>query len=244
VCALQTLHLEPGTLTLLLVKTTDTWQGGDGPNTMDEPAAFALRTLDLHPPTFTLRRPLVQRAYNTAIRADFALSEPGEVSFIVLPSDLQVQPSSDAVVAGSIRPEYQADVAAAGALDVLRADAAVVANITGLQGLTDYDLWAIGRDVYGNQMPLPVRLSFSTLDNEPPEVQQLVVNAVQTHSVNFTLTLDEPGRAYYAVSQISPGANCEQCPSAPALKASAQLTLEVADASLALIRCAAFSRNA
>jgi hypothetical protein len=234
------LRLDPGTLTLLLIKTTDTWQGVAGPNTMAEPAVFALRTLDLQPPEFTLRRPLIQRVYYTSVRADFALSEPGRVAFIVLLSTLDVQPSSVLVFAGSIRPEYQADAAAAGSVLVPRANTAVTANITGLQGLTDYDLWAVGVDEYGNQMPLPTRLKFSTLDNEPPEVLSLAVEDVLTHSTNFTVTLDEPGRAHYVVERLPKGSSdgAAVCPSAAALKASGA-TLAVRGANAPAVGCVA-----
>ena len=238
---MQTFELQPGMVAAFLVKTVDEWQGSSGPNVLPEPSLFLVRTLDNTPPHFIDGYPRILRTYNNAAQAAFQLDEAATILFIVLPDILGITPSAAEVFVRAVRPRYQTSVAADGLVTAAAAFTAFTQNITGLQGLTEYTLWAIARDDSGNEMVAPVQVSFETLDDQPPQLQASI-GPVAASWATFAVQLDEPGTVIYSAQPV---ANRSSCPSGLDLRAAAADSSDaytgsfaVASANTALTRCA------
>jgi hypothetical protein len=212
---MQTYQLEAGEVVAFLFKTVDQWPGETGPNELDTPAAFLVRTVDHTPPYFLSGSPLVVKTYRTAARVSYELNEAATVYFVVMPQSLHVEPTAEEVFELSIQPRYQARPASVGTAAVSLGYEPSIANVTGLHGLTEYVLWAIAQDTAGNRMAAPTSVEFETLDNQPPDAVAAIKNVAATQAT-LTVQLDEPGTVFYTAALS--GAAAASCPSGPDLR--------------------------
>ena len=237
----QTLKLAPGSVAAYLIKTVDDWTGPSGPNQLQTPTAFVVRTLDETPPYFMPSYPAVTRIFRAAARVAFELNEGGNVYFVAFPKDAEVKPTAEELFALSVQPRYNIAPASKGIVSVSVGEEQIVANVTGLHGLTEYRLWAIAQDNAGNRMAAPAVLDFETLDNQAPS---LTAEVLETGSSNVTISveLDEPGTVFFDVKPVGDGG---QCPAVTSIKAQAEAanvkgvgSFNVPSADSRTIRCA------
>ena len=217
---MQTFTLASGTIVAYLIKTIDEWTGDAGPNELNTPATFMVRTLDQTPPYFTSAYPRITKTFHTAARLAVEINEAATVTYLVVPRSLQLTPTADEVFDKSVRPRYQVTPAAAGELLVPLALQVTTGNVTGLRGLTEYNIWVIAEDAAGNRMAEPIAVPFETLDNQPPDLQAAVTN-VGTDRVTVRVQLDEPGQVFY-VALAQPASGVLTCPGGSAIREQAQ----------------------
>lgn len=224
-----------------MVVTRDEWPGESGPNQMEEPEYFVVRTADNTPPAFAAGFPAVDRIYFTAARLAFATTEPAVVSYIVLERSLGVTPTAEEVFGLSVRPRINAPVASSGTVNATAAAATVTSNATGLSGLTAYSAWAVAADYFGNRMQRAVELRFETLDDVPPMLQARISN-VAVDAAALVVQLDEPGTVWYKYDAITRGPSI--CPSPEVLASQRTAStaqagvIEVLEGGADVIRCA------
>jgi hypothetical protein len=217
---MQTFELKAGTTVAYLIKTIDEWPGDAGPNEMQTPVTFLVRTLDKSPPAFLFGYPRITKTFYTAARFAVQLDEAATVTYIVLPSNLAVTPTADEVFEQSVRPRFQLVPTTVGSFDVPLALEVTFSNITGLKSLTTYTVWAVAEDTAGNRVAEAIAVPFETLDNQPPDLQAVITD-VGTAQVTIRLQLDEAGRVYYfAVQQL--GSGSATCPNGKDLKSLVQ----------------------
>jgi hypothetical protein len=209
---------------------------------MKQPEAFMIRTQDRSPPSFTPGHPTALRTYFTAVRLGFELDEAGQVFYIVVDSSRDLSITVEEVFGLSIRPKYNAPLAASGVVNATTAFVRIAANVTGLESLTRYTLWAAAVDLFGNRMTQLAQLRFETLDDVPP-LLEASVDEISTGSARIRVGLDEPGFVYYlAQSLVDQQASCPTPDQLkPSLKAapvnSTRGTIAIDEAALSDTRC-------
>lgn len=166
--------LAPGQALAVLVLTADLWYGPEGPNFLPSPQVFVARTQDLTPPAFTNDQPVILAPLFTSARVSFQLDEPGTVYYAVAPTDAALSPSAGDVRDGG-RGMEASGFMAAGEVTVSNSTEAQVSEVVRLTSLTNFTLWAVAEDRYGNLMLTVAERRFTTLDDQPPQFLELQV---------------------------------------------------------------------
>lgn len=166
--------LAPGQALAVLVLTTDLWYGPEGPNSLPSPRVFVARTQDLTPPSFANGQPVILAPSFTSARVSFLLDEPGTVYYAVAPTDADLSPSAGEVRDGGRGMKAEAFMAV-GEVSLSNGMEAETSTVHGLTSLTNFTLWAVAEDRYGNLMLAVAERRFTTLDDQPPQFLELQV---------------------------------------------------------------------
>lgn len=168
--------LAPGQALAVLLLTADLWYGSDGPNSPESPRVFMLRTQDNTPPVFTAGHPVVLASFFTFAHIAFEFDEPGTVYFAVSRADASTVPSVADLLAGRQGTAAPPDsFVTTGQVNITQKLVSESATVGGLTSLTNYTLWAVAEDRYGNVMVEVSARTFATQDDIPPEFLELQV---------------------------------------------------------------------
>lgn len=160
----------------VLVLTTDSWYGPEGPNSLEHPEVFMFRTKDLTPPAFTSGHPVVSATLFTSALVAFQMDEPGTVYYAVARRDGLAAPPVDALRMHQTGTEMPQRVfVTTGELNLTAGLVTEHITVDGLTSLTKFTLWACGEDRYGNVMGEVAGRSFATLDDQSPRFLELQV---------------------------------------------------------------------
>ncbi|KAK9817698.1 hypothetical protein WJX72_000826 [[Myrmecia] bisecta] len=164
-----------------------------------DPYLFAVRTVDLTPPSFTGDTPRTANVDYTSTDLVVQMNKLGSVYYVVLGKGAP-DPSVGEVQAGS--GASGASVIAAGRIDVASVLTDARATVMGLTVNTAYDVYLVGQDnnptpnVMANWTMITVRTS----DNVPPKFSVVAVTNMRKGFADLVVALDESAEVRYVLT--------------------------------------------
>jgi endonuclease/exonuclease/phosphatase family metal-dependent hydrolase len=159
-------------------------------------------TPDATAPTFTTTFPKVTNVTTTAFNVESAINEAGKTYYVVVANNAPA-PTAAQVKAGLDGAGNPLTGTFKGTLEHSAANVSVVAQVTGITILTDYDVYFVAEDIIPNLQAnaIKVDMTAAPADIVPPTFTANFPKADQITSSAFRLVsnLSEPGKTYFVV---------------------------------------------
>jgi endonuclease/exonuclease/phosphatase family metal-dependent hydrolase len=158
---------------------------------------------DIVPPTFTTNFPKTDQIKSNAFRLVSNVSEPSKVFFVVLPNNADAPTSAQVKAGQNATGTAVATASFKGNIDNPTANADAMATITGASPNTDYDVFVVAEDLFGNIQTSPTKLDVKTAQILFTSGYPKASNITKS-SVTLLSNLQEVGTTYFVV--LSDGA--------------------------------------
>ena len=136
-------------------------------NLQAQPAATKVKTLDNPAPAWASGYPRTEEPEFYKLKLGVMMNETGSIYILCLKSSLAA-PTSAQVKAGTDASGTAVDPSLKAALAMDRADSEAVYIFSALESSTEYSIYAVAEDVYGQMQAAPALIKARTKDPNPP----------------------------------------------------------------------------